>query len=321
MLKILRAVALFIVLFFITCQIAVAQNDDIFLFIDSTTIIGKISDNQVFTSETNIAYTLQGNTIYAGDTAIKQQLLFLVNAKDILSSKTGLIYQNDAKTIQYITRKSSFFLGDHPIDEDHERLITMDKTNDSVTIVYSGISGESIGFITGRFKNQAEIAVAAHTYIKHYQLDEQVKQVMQILQPDSIFSGEAYMRPLLEHSLYYEWVWDGKTLKPLWGYRPEDEWTFDGKYLKPAWSSDPQSEWVWDGSTLKPFWESGVEQQWIWKDNMLKPFWDSNPDLMWTLEDGIMRPMWNFDMTKQWVVEGQIPLPLVALIVIGKADR
>jgi len=321
MLKILREVALLIVLMFITSQIVYSQNDEVFLFIDSTTIIGKISDNQVFTSETNIAYTLQGNTIYAGDTATKQQLLFLVNAKDILSNKTGLVYQNDAKTIQYITRKSSFFLGDHPIDEDNERLLTFEQVNDSITTVYNGITGKAIGFITGKLNKQVIIVVAAHAYIKHYHLDEEVQQIVQQLQPDTLFTGEAIMRPLLEHSLYYEWVWDGKTLKPLWGYRPEDEWTFDGKYLKPAWSSDPQSEWVWDGSTLKPFWESGVEQQWVWIDNTLKPFWDSNPDLMWKLEDGIMRPMWNFDMTKQWVVEGQIPLPIVALIVMGKADR
>lgn len=321
MLKILRAVALFIVLFFITCQIAVAQNDDIFLFIDSTTIIGKISDNQVFTSETNIAYTLQGNTIYSGDSAVKQQLLFLVNAKDILSSKTGLVYQNDAKTIQYITRKSSFFLGDHPIDEDNERLLSMEMKNDSTVIVINGITGAPIGFINGKFNNQADIVMAAHMYIKHFKLDEQVNRIMQQLLPDTPVFGDAYMRPVLEHSLYYEWVWDGKILKPLWGYRPEDEWSFDGKYLKPLWTSDPQSEWVWDGSILKPFWDSGVDQQWSWKDNSLKPFWDSNPDMMWLLEDGIMRPMWNFDLSRQWEVEGQMPLPLITLIVIGKADR
>lgn len=319
--KYLQQFAIVMLIFLFASKPVWSQNNELYLFIDSTTIIGKISDNQVFTSETKIEYRLQGNTIYVGDSALKQQILFLVNAKDILSNKTGLVYQNDAKTIQYITRKSSFFLGDHPIDEDHERLLTINTETDSSFTVINGITGESIGFITGKFTNQAQVVVAAHVYIKHYHLDDQVNEVMRQLEPDSNFAGDAYLRPLLDHSVYYEWVWDGSTLKPAWGYRPEDEWVFDGKYLKPAWSSNPQSEWIWDGSLLKPFWDSGVNQQWLWKDNILKPFWDSNPDLMWILEDGIMRPMWNFDMSQQWVVDGQIPLPIIAFVVLGMADQ
>ena len=59
----------------------------------------------------------------------------------------------------------------------------------------------------------------------------------------------------------------------------------------------------------------------IWTDNVLKPFWDSNPDLMWTIEGDIVRPMWKFDQELQWQVEGDVPLAIITLIILGKADR
>lgn len=321
MLKLPQYFLVILILFCFGAKSIYGQSSDIYLFIDSTTIIGKISDNQVFTSETNVAYTMRGNTIYNGDTTTTQQILFLVNAKDILSKKTGLVYQSDSKTIQYITRNSAFFLGDHPIDENLEKLLWMEPLNDSIITVYSGPEGKNIGFISGKFTEQVQIVAAAHMYIKHYHLDDQVNAQMSALIDVNLGSGKAYIRLANEYAPYFEWVWDGQILKPAWGYRPEDEWSFDGKYLKSVWSADPQSEWVWDGSILKPFWESGVENQWVWKDGNLKPFWDSNPDLMWILDGDIMRPMWTFDPARQWQVEGAFPLPLIAFVVLGKADR
>ena len=298
-----------------------AQNGNIYLFIDSTTIIGNISDNKVYVSETEIAYTIQGNIIYARDTNSRQNMLFTVNAKDILSKKVGLIYQNDAKTIQYITQNSEFFLGDHPIDKENEKLCTFEKINDSVLNVYEGITNTYIGVAQGKFTSQVQLVMAAHLYIKHFSLDEKVRAKMQSLEPEVGMPVQSYIRPYLDHGPYYEWVWDGKILKPAWGYRSEDEWSFDGKYLKPVWSADPQSEWIWDGNMLKPFWDSGVQNQWSWTDNVLKPFWDSNPDLMWTIEGDIVRPMWKFDQELQWQVEGDVPLAIITLIILGKADR
>jgi len=302
-------------------NLALTQNGSIYLFIDSTTIIGNISDNKVYVSETEIAYTIQGNIIYAGDTNSRQNMLFTVNAKDILSKKVGLIYQNDAKTIQYITQNSTFYLGDHPIDKENEKLCSFEKINDSVLHIYNGINNTFIGMAEGKFTSQVQLVTAAHIYIKHFALDEKVRAKMQSLDPDTENFLQSYIRPFLDHGPYYEWVWDGKTLKPAWGYRPEDEWTFDGKYLKPVWSADPQSEWIWDGNMLKPFWDNTVQNQWSWADNVLKPFWDSNPDLMWTMEGDIVRPMWKFDQALQWQIEGNMPLALITLIILGKADR
>ena len=321
MVKVIRNFLLFIFFHFCLATTSRAQKGDIYLFIDSSTIIGNISDNKVYVSETEIAYTIQGNIIYAGDTNSRQNILFTVNAKDILSKKVGLIYQNDAKTIQYITQNAAFFLGDHPIDKENEKLCTFEQINDSVLNIYSGIDNTLIGVAAGKFSSQVQLVMAAHLYIKHYSLDDKVRTLMQGLESEPGTFSESYIHPYLDHGPYYEWVWDGKILKPVWGYRPEDEWQFDGKYLKPVWSADPQLEWIWDGTMLKPFWDNSVQNQWSWDNNVLKPFWDSNPDLMWTIEGDIVRPMWQFDQMLQWQVDGQVPLPIITLIILGKADR
>ena len=303
-------------------QCSVYAQQDIYVFIDSTTIIGKITDNRVYTGPNAIAYTISGNILYAGDSTTRSAMLFGVNAKNILSKKSGLVFQADMQTVQYFTMHSSFYLGDHPIDRDNERLLSFEVINDSLCLVRSGQHGDSlIGTVEGRFTNQVQIVAAAHLYIRHYHLDELVRKRMLQLEGEIVADGTGIIRPMYDRGPYYEWTWDGKTLKPYWGYRPEDEWNFDGKYLKPAWTADPQSEWVWDGTILKPFWDAGVEHQWIWRDGMLKPFWDSDPDRQWVMEDNVIRPMWRFNTMQEWVVEGQVPLPVVALVVLGYADR
>lgn len=302
-------------------SISFAQSTDIYLFIDSNTIIGKISDNKLFTGPSEVAYTLSGNTVYVGDSTSKEQILFLVNAKDMLHRKSGVILQADGRTVQYIAMQNSFYLGDHPIDKDNEELLHFEVINDSLTEVYSGISDLLIGVIEGKLTSQSQVTAAAHQYIRHFSLDDSVRARMAQFSVDIVTDGKSFIHPKLDMGPYYEWVWDGQTLKPLWGYRPEDEWVFDGKYLKPAWSADPQTEWVWDGKVLKPFWESGVDKQWLWDDAMLKPFWDSNPDLQWTFDEGVWRPMWRFNDAEEWVVEGYVPVPVAALVVLGMADR
>ncbi len=213
------------------------------------------------------------------------------------------------------------FFGDHPIDKVNEKLLTFEYVNDSLYNILSGITGDLIGIAEGKFITQVQIVVAAHAFIKHYALDDQVRKAMNSLSPAISGISISYIRPYLDRGPYFEWVWDGKTLKPVWGYRPEDEWEFDGKYLKPVWSADPQTEWIWDGSILKPYWESSTQNQWVWEDNILRSFWDSNPDLMWTIEGDIVRPKWNFNQLQQWQIDGSVPLPVLTLILLGKADR
>ena len=305
-------------LFFIPSQIFTQTN--IYFFIDSNTIIGNILNNQVYVSESEIAYTLQGNLIFQGDSKSTDQILFTVNAKDILSKKVGLVYQNDAKTIQYLTQNGEFFLGDHPM-YDYKKLVSIKTVNDSLFEIYSGVDQTLLGVVEGRFESQVQIVITAHLYVKHYHLDEIVKQQIEInAGSDTTGAGYSLIRPLLDRGPYEVWEWNGKSLKPAYGYRPEDEWKFDGRYLRPAWNLDPQSEWEWDGKILKPTWDNSAQNQWIWENNILKSFWDPNPDLTWILEDGIIRPMWNFNTSLQWEITGAVPLPIIALVILGKAD-
>lgn len=295
---------------------------DIYVFIDSTTIIGKISDNQIFTGPADIAYTIAGNMLYSGDTATRTTGVFAIDAKDIMGNKTGVVFQADGHTVQYIIMKNSFFLGDHPIEKEDDILLTFESENDSVVRVFHGYFPDSlIGTIEGKFQNQVQIVAAAHLYIRHYLLDEGVRAHWDQLAHMSSGGQGGLLHPTYDRGPYYEWVWDGKTLKPYWGFRPEDEWVFDGKYLKPAWSADVQSEWVWDGTILKPYWDQGVSRQWIWQDGRLKPFWETNPDLEWVLEEGNARPMWRFNTAEEWTIEGDIPLPVIAIVLLGIADR
>lgn len=311
-----------LLLVIVLCTSGLHAQSDIYLFIDSTTIIGKISDKRVYTGPSEIAYTLAGNMIYSGDTATRTTSVFAVDAKDILGNKTGVVFQADGKTVQYIIMKSSVYLGDHPVDKDNDILLTLQAQNDSILLVTHGWYPDSIlGVIEGRFTSQVQIVAAMHLYIRHYALDDAVRAHLQVLAAGSLGAAGGLIHPTYDRGPYFEWIWDGEVLKPYWGFRPEDEWTFDGKYLKPVWSADAQSEWVWDGQIMKPFWNQNVEQQWIWRDGQLKPFWDSNPDLQWILEEGTMRPMWRFNTLEEWTISGDVPLPVIALVVLGYADR
>jgi hypothetical protein len=298
-----------------------AQQNDMYLFIDSSTIIGKISGNKVYTSETEVAYTLLGKIIYKGDGTDKEQIFLIADVKDFFSKKTGIIYQADSKNVQYICQNSELYLGDYPINKYYERLLYMEKENDSLIEVYNGISEAIIGTIEGKNISPSQIIVAAHLYIQHFNLQEEIKKVVEEKLSVEETSSGGTIRPRYGNNIYYEWVWDGRTLKPAWGNRPEDEWKFDGKYLQPGWSLDPQSEWSWDGNILKLTWDQSTNSQWTWEGNILRPFWDNNPDQVFILEDNIMRPRWSYDAAYQWEIEGNIPLPVIALVVLGFADR
>ncbi|MFN0274611.1 MAG: hypothetical protein ACKVPJ_02605 [Chitinophagales bacterium] len=311
--------ALSIFLFTITC--VSAQQNDYYLFLDSATIIGKISDDKIYTSETEIAYNLQGKVIYKGDGTNKEQIFLIADVKDFFSKKTGIIYQANSKTVQYICQNGELYLGDYPINKYYERLLFMEKENDSLIEVYHGISEAIIGTIEGKNISSTQLIAASHLYVKHFDLQQEIEKIVAEKIETAETTPGGTIKPRYGNNIYFEWVWDGNVLRPAWGNRPEDEWKFDGKYLQSGWSLDPQSEWTWDGSILKPSWDVTAKNQWTWEGNVLRPFWDSNPDKTYILEDNIIRPRWSYEAAYQWEIEGNIPLPIIALVVLGIADR
>lgn len=308
-------------LFALTVQVHAQQ--DIYLFIDSTTIIGRIADNKIYTSETDIGYTIQGKIIYKGDVIASDFILLIADVDNFFSKRTGIVYREDGKTVQYITQKNEIYLGDYPINRYYERLLILEKKNDSVIIVYNGIDESVAGTIEGHDISSPQLIAAAHLYIKHYELDKQVARISaeKLQTEESATAAGGSVRPRYATDPYNEWVWDGEILKPAIAGRPEDEWKFDGKYLQPVWNLDPQSEWSWDGAILKPSWDQTTKNQWTWDGNILRPFWDNDPDKTYILEDNILRPMWSYDPAYQWEVEGEIPLPVLAIIVLHIAGK
>ncbi|MBP9548843.1 MAG: hypothetical protein KBE86_06775, partial [Chitinophagales bacterium] len=165
----------FIIIFISSCCQSIGQtSNDIFLFIDDSTIIGKISGHTVQISENSIDYTLQGNIIFKGESKQTTDILFVVNGKDVFGKKAGIIYQNDSKTVQYISIKGNFYFGDYPIEEELDKLLTMEKLNDSIILIKSGVNDSVLGSIRGKGFNTAKLVIAAHIYIMHFGLDQQV---------------------------------------------------------------------------------------------------------------------------------------------------
>lgn len=312
-------------LFLIPCclcfRLAGQTTGDLYLQINDSTIIGKISGNHVQTSENSIDYTLQGNIIFIGESKQSADILFMVNAKDIMGKKAGIIYQKDSRTVQYISIKGTFYFGDYPIDLQLDKLLTLERQNDSVILVKSGIDDSLLGKIAGTAVNAPRLAIAAHLYITYFELDRQLIRRMEALSASADTVNAGSMRLLNTGDVYFEWQWDGKILEPVSGNRPEDVWEFDGKYLRQSWNIGTRNEWVWENSILKPAWENNPELQWHWEKNILRNYWVPQPDQTWILEDNRVRPMWSYNPLHEWEITGNIPLPVIALVVLGIADR
>ncbi|HET8963079.1 MAG TPA: hypothetical protein VFM99_04235 [Chitinophagales bacterium] len=314
--------SLIVIIFISTCFQLIGQtSNELFLFIDDSTIIGKISGNNVQTSENSIDYTLQGNIIFKGESKKTTDILFVINAKDVLGKKAGIVYQNDSKTVQYISIKGNFYFGDYPIQEELDKLLSLEKLNDSTILIKSGINDSVLGEIRGKSFNTPKLIIAAHIYIMHFELDQQVIHQIQQFSESSGSSLGGIIRLLNNSNYYFEWQWDGKTLQPLNGSRPEDEWKFDGKYFRQVWNLDPQNEWVWENNILKPSWDSNPETQWYWENNTLRKYWTPEPENTWVLDENIIRPMWNYNPNAEWEIIGEVPLPVIAMIILGIADR
>jgi hypothetical protein len=206
-----------------------------------------------------------------------------------------------------------------------EEMLSIKVRDDGVIIVRESIDNEIIGAIAGKRLTNAELIAALHQFVLHYDLDKKTNERLETYYdetaPVASNSEGSIIRLRWTNNPYMEWVWDGKILKPRWGMRQEDEWEFDGKYLKPVWGYAAQSEWSWDGSILKKFWSNDTKDQWIWDGQMLRPYWESDSKKEWSFDGEIFKPYWHSDPQREWEVIGEIPIPVIAIVVFGVADR
>lgn len=303
-----------------------AQQSQILLFVDSSDIIGQISDDKLLVGPRQVAFSLQGNTLYSGDSKNFEDALLFIGVTDIFSKKRQEILFPNSKDVAYTIRKGVLYLGERSAYDDLEQLLRVEPTEQGYFAVYSGIDNSYLGTIASdRQIRPAEFIAALHRYVLHYNLDRQVNALLQAqLNTDSQIrvSSGGTIRPAWGNNPYMEWTWDGQFLKPSWGIRAEDEWKFDGKFIRPQYGTVSREEWVWDGQILKKYWSGDTELQWIWDRSSLRPYWDANTGTEYIFfDDGTIGPRFNRDPYRTWIIEGDVPRPIIAMVILGFADR
>ena len=82
----------------------------------------------------------------------------------------------------------------------------------------------------------------------------------------------------------------------------ENTYEWDGEELCPKSGADFSNTYVWDGRELEP--KSGASFQ-----------------TTWTFDGEEWEPKSSGSLSEIWVVEGHVPVPVAALVVLGKIGR
>ncbi len=293
-----------------------AQNTERVYILDTEEkLLGSIEEGAVYTGPDLQSFTIRGNTIYKGSGVGTSDILLLVDMKDPFSKKAGLIFENDGKTIRYVSRKGRFYLGDFPIDTENQCLLEYVKQSEDSWLAIHGVTGDTLGSIKGPVITPVTSVMATYLFIVAFDLDLAVIERMASIAVAGEYAAGGIMFPVMNPYGVQTWEWNGRILRN--NNNPYSlEWEFDGRDIT-ARGGGMEMAWTWENGILKPFWNNDPQLQWRWTDNTFQPFWDANPDKMWILEDGIMRPMWNADPALQWKIEGDLPLALIGLIAIG----
>ena len=289
---------------------------DVFVLDTEEQLLGSIEDGAVFTAPDLQRFTIRGNTIYDGASVGTGNILLLVDMKDPFSKKAGLIFDPDGKTIRFISRKGSFYLGDFPIDVENQCMLSYTQLSEDNWAALHGLTGDTLGYVRGSSITPARAVMAAYLFIVAFDLDVAViERLESVAAGSNSYTTGGMMYPVMNPYGMQTWEWNGRILRNTTNPYAL-EWEFDGKDIS-ARGGGMEMAWSWGNGIIKPFWNNDPQLQWRWADNTFQPFWNSNPDKMWILEDGIMRPMWNADPTLQWAIEGDLPLALIGLIAVG----
>lgn len=275
---------------------------------------GKISD-----TSGNYLYNARGNIIFRGNSLQNEDIVYLLKSSDLFSKESGYIYNPTTTKVIFSIKKGKFYFGEGRY---HENLaFYFEQKSEKQIEMFSGKTNEKIGVIFGGPLQNSELAITFLSCLHYFGIDTLFSPSIDI---DSYLFDtklQGVMHLTWSNGFYSEWIWDGRLLRPKWGNRPEDEWIFDGKYLRPYWGTAVQEEWVWENNILKPSWQEIPELTFIWDGSSIKPYWDYKNEQDWVLNESSARPKWNNDYRLEWTIEGDFPIPLVALIVLGLADR
>jgi len=277
-------------------------------------------NHQLSDSSGQILFSTKVNLIFSGASNRNEDILYLVSSKDILSRETGNVYSSDMREVFYTMKKGHFYLGDQ---FDKTRLLFTLKGNSRFILgVFDGQTDSFLVKISGKEWSNTGLISGLIALNQYFGMDEKVLAAKPDIR-DYADEGNIIgsIRPAWHDDYQAEWSWDGHVLKPAWGNRPEDEWTFDGKSLRPYWDYNINQEWKWDGHFLKPAWNQNTDLIFEWDGQLLRPYWEFRMEDEWIIENGRARAKWSADSNREWIIEGDMPIPVIALIILGFADR
>ncbi len=265
-----------------------------------------------------IRFTIKGNVIFNGNSSDRDSIAYMLKTRGIFSRKISYLYYPDADRVKYSISRGVVYYGRGL--NSYNQLLKIVKEGEKNYRFYAGEEWQEVALALGDF-SEAELMAVAVSLLKLPDVSEIAGPLIteeQLIPSEGILG---VIKPAWRNDINSEWTWDGRMLRPRWGARPEDEWIFNGKNIVPYWGIEGEGEWSWDGQVLKPARGEFPDHTYIFDGYTLKPRWDDNPDRVWIIDGDRARPKWINDPAMEYIIEGKVPIPLIALVVLGYADR
>jgi hypothetical protein len=293
---------------------------------DETGVIYSNTGNQIFSLDSHqlkdstgkTIFTINGNILFKGDSQDKDDIVYLLRARDVMIKQIGEVYDASMSEILFTVKKGQVYIGNARFED---RKLLIFRQNGNRFDFLDGQSKDKLGYGSFDEISSSELLAVFLGFYTLKMFGEETRQQLDVLREISDFQIKTLIKPRYDATFYFEWVWDGRILKPRWGNRPEDEWIFDGTYLRPYWGAAIDQEWVWDRKFLKPAFQAPEEFTFIWDGYTIRPYWEYDSNAEWIIEDGLARLKFDTDFRREWIIEGEAPIPVIAIIVLGIADR
>jgi hypothetical protein len=283
---------------------------------DSGALLFRLQNSQIVDARNVVVYTIGGNMVFEGASRDNEEILYLVRSRDIFSKEVGQVFNPDLSKTLFSMYRGRLYLGN---ELGVESLLLEVKTGNEEIVVL-----DYLGAIRGRWlltsqpmTNMELVAVMIALVQRHG-----VEALLMGAEPkvQEIATIKPYISDIY-YTGYDEWTWDGHILKPRYGVRPQHEWTFDGRFLRPVWANGFEEEWEWNGETLQPAWPHPEGRVYTWDGRTFRPMWLRSLDDEWVIEWDRAKPKYGNDLRREWTIEGEIPVPVVALVILGYAYR
>lgn len=315
----MRSIASYFLIYFLAGILSLpleAQRGGRFFNSDHEGIFG-VHQQKVLDSAGNVMFSAKGKIIFKGNSTDNADILFLLKTKDIFSRKVSYLYDRKMDDVQYSLRQGNLFAGS---EVQKDRLILSVTKEDGRYTFRAGPKQKKVGYGLGEI-SEIELVGVMLAFTQRPEVQNEVPEIAdrkELIPKEGIVG---IIKPAWETNFYREWSWNGRKLEPRWGHRPEDEWIFDGKELRPYWGANVNFGFTWDGEVLRPTWGDDPDYTFHYDGYTLKPYWSDDPEHSWVIDDDVVRPKWDNNPDREYQIEGEVPVPAIAIVVLGIADR